>query len=115
MPIYLGSDNAIVIKDLYDPWESSGTGAYITSGTVSAQIKDTTGATPGSGTNIGSAITLSYYAARAGVAGNYWVGVIEEDPALSADTEVDVVVTATASSDRVFVVTKREPVIRRYS
>lgn len=115
MPIYLGNDCAIVIKDLYDAWASSGAGAYITSGTVTAQIKDTTGATPGSGTNIGSAITLSYYSSRAGVSGNWWVGVIEEDAALSADTEVDVVVTATASSDRVFVVTKREPVIRRYS
>lgn len=115
MPIYLGSDNAIVIKDLYDKWANSGVGEYISSGTVTAQLKDTAGATPGSGTNIGSAITLSYYAARAGVSGHWWVGVIEEDAALSADTEVDVVITATASSDRVFAVTKREPVIRRTS
>lgn len=114
MPIYVGNDNMVVIKDLKDVWASSGAGAFITSGTVTAQLKDTT-STPGNGTNIGSAITLSYYSARDGVSGNWWVGVIEEDAALSAETEVDVCVTATASSDRVGYWVKREPVIRRTS
>lgn len=115
MPIYLGNDVNVELSDLYDEYANSGTGEYISSATVTAQIKDTTGATPGSGANIGSAIPMTYYAARGGVAGHFWVGTIEEDTALSADTEVDVVVTVNASSDRVLVITKREPVIRRMS
>lgn len=107
MTIYYQNDNLVVIKDMYDPWASSGAGEYISSGTVTAQIKDT------AGTNVGSAITMSYYSQRGGVTGHWWVGVIEEDVALTVDTDYDVVVSAAASSDRVGKWTQRHRVALR--
>ena len=108
MTLYVSNDNAIVVKDLYDPWATAGAGEYIASGTASAQLKDTAGA------NIGGAITLSYYSSRGGVAGHWWVGVIEEDhAALVVGNYVDVAVTITASTDRVYAATQRHRVERR--
>jgi hypothetical protein len=107
MAILYLNDNLIEIKDMYDPWATAGAGEYITTGTVSAQIKDT------AGTNVGSAITMTYYAARGGVSGHWWVGIIEEDAALTVGTDYDVTVTATASTDRVGSWTQRHRVVTR--
>lgn len=101
------NDNLIIIENLYDPWATAGAGEYITTGTVTAQIKDT------AGVNIGSAITMAYYSARGGVGGHYWIGVIEEDAALTLNAEVDIDVTATASTDRVGRWLQRHKIVRR--
>ena len=112
--LYLGNDNAIVVEDLKDPWASSGAGEWIiTALSATGQLKDATGEL-GEGANIGSAITLTYYAQRDGVTGHFWVGVVEEDhAALVAGNAVDVQVTITASSDRVYKTTQRHSVVRR--
>lgn len=95
MTIAYLNDNLVVLKDLYDPWASAGAGEYITTGTVTAQLKDT------SDVNVGGAITMNYYAARGGITGHWWVGIIEEDATLTLGADYDVVVTATASGDRI--------------
>ena len=105
--IFINNDNLIILKDLYDPFATAGAGEYISTGTVTAQLKDT------AGTNIGGAITMAYYAARGGVAGHYWIGIIEEDAALVLGDDVDVDVTATASTDRVGRWLQRHRVVRR--
>lgn len=111
MPILLGSDNAVILEDLHDDWASSGAGEYISTGTVTAQLREPDGPTIGTGTTIGSPITMTYYTSRNGVAGHWWVGVIEEDVAVVIGLDVDVVVTATASSDRVRVFKERHRVM----
>ena len=107
MPIFYLNDNKIQIKDLYDAQASAGAGEYLTTGTATATIKDTAGATVVSG------ITLTYYAAQGGVAGHYWIGIIEEDAALTVGADYDVVVDFTGSTDRKAQWTKRERVMLR--
>ena len=52
---------------------------------------------------MGGVITLTNYSARNGVAGNYWVGVLEEDhAAIAAEGSYTLKVLIVASSDRVF-------------
>lgn len=111
MAIYKGSDCYIRIVGLRDKAADSGAGEYITSGTVTAQLKDPDGTEIGNGTNIGSAITMSYLAAWGGVTEHTWYGVIEEDVDIDLGQMVDVVVTATASTDRVRVFKRRERVM----
>ena len=107
---YLDNDNAIVVYDLRDVWASSGTGEDITSASsATAQVYATDRTT-----TVGGSITLTYYAARNGVAGTYWVGILEEDhAAIAAEGAYTLKVSITASSDRVFVDWVDFEVIRR--
>lgn len=87
--IYVANDNLLTVDLLRD--ERDAAGVYITTGTVSAQIKDMAGA------NVGGAITLSYVAASNGK----WQGVIEDDVAIVANTRYVLHLDIAASSDRV--------------
>ena len=107
MAIYYQNDCAVEIEDLFDERANSGAGEYISSGTVTAQLVDIDGA------NIGAAITMSYSTLKNGVSGHWWTGIIEEDVAVTLGQAVDVVVTAIASSDRVYKATQRHQVVRR--
>lgn len=111
MPIFALNDNAIVLQDLYDPWALSGAGDFIVSGTVTAQIYELDGVTP-----IGAAISLTYFAQRAGVTGHWWMGGIEEDVALTVGDEVLIDVQADAGTDRIYrLPRRRERVLERTS
>lgn len=96
---YLDNDCAIVVRDVYDPWASSGAGEYITTASSATGQVYATDRT----TTVGGSISLSYYSARAGVAGHFWVGVLEEDhTAIATEGAYTLKVSITASSDRVF-------------
>lgn len=97
---YLNNDCAIVVTDVYDPWASTGAGEYIsTASSATAQVYEMDRTT-----TVGGSITLTYYTFRAGDAGHWWVGVLEEDHAAitSENTQYSCKVNITASSDRVF-------------
>lgn len=80
------SDNAIWVDKLYDRVEDE----FITTGTVTFEVKDPLGNTVGSG-------SMTYV----GGPNQSWVGVLEDGTTLTVGTVYSVIVLATASSDRV--------------
>lgn len=83
MEIYIGNDNLITVDKL----QNAATEAYITSGTVTAQLEQE------DGTDIGSLITLSYVS----VSGK-WRGTIQDTVSLTAQDSIRVVIDVDAGS-----------------
>ncbi len=85
--LLVGNDELIQMNGLYDQQAAT----YVNDATVSLQIKTM------AGVNVGAAITMSYVASSNGV----YVGSIEEDASIVVGTSYLLVITVTASGDRV--------------
>ena len=101
--IYVGNDNLLTVDRLRDERDAAGT--YISTGTVTAQLKDLAGA------NVGAAITLSYVTSSDGK----WQGVIEDDVSITVGTKYVLHLDIAASSDRVAHIELPATALRRTS
>lgn len=88
--LLVANDNLLTVDYLRDVRDADGT--YITTGTVTAQVKTRAGA------NVGSLVTLTFVSASTT---GTWQGVIEDDVAIVAGTPYVVVVDIAASGDRI--------------